>query len=126
MPVQDKVSALEFTQETRLDPAAIREAGRRAAESGRRFMTSAISEAGANDTSIKYVAKGPGGFVEQMAMIVRWEELGEGRRRVHFSVGDYLTIQSKVFMFIPAGPKTAPALTSAQRFAAALREELAA
>lgn len=126
MPVQDKVSAIEFTQETGLDPGAIREAGRRAAEAGRRFMTSTISEAGSNDTSIKYLAKGPGGFVEQMAMIVRWEEVGGGRRRVHFSVGDYLTVQSKVFHFIPAGPKQAPALKSAQRFAEALRAELAA
>jgi len=126
MPVQDKVAAIEFTQETRLDAAGIRAAGQRALEAGRRFMTSTISEAGSNATSIKYVAKGPGGFVEQMAMILRWEEIGDGRRRVHFSVGDYLTMQSKVFMFIPAGPKTAPALKSAQRFAEALQAELAA
>lgn len=126
MPVQDKVAAIEFTQDTGLEPAAIREAGRRAAESGRRFLSSAISEAGANDSSIKYLAKGPGGIVEQMAMIVRWEEIGGGRRRVQFSVGDYITLQSKVFLFIPSGPKTAPALKSAERFAEAFRAELAA
>lgn len=126
MAVQEKVSAIEFTEETGLAPAEIREAGRRAAEAGRRFMTSTISEAASGDSSISYVAKGPGGVVKQMAMRVRWEELGGGRRRVHFSVDDYITIQQKMFMFIPVGPKQAPALGSASRFVEVLRAELAA
>jgi hypothetical protein len=45
---------------------------------------------------------------------------------VRFSIGDYLTLQSKLLAFIPIGPKTVPALTSGRRFAEALKAELGA
>ena len=125
MTVRDKVSAIEFVDETGLDRHGIRAAGHRAMEAGKRFMSNTISESQVTDDFISYAIKGPGGFVTQMKMVVRWHELGQGRRRVSFSVGDFLTSQSKV-MFIPISPKSAPALTSARRFAEALRAELAA
>jgi hypothetical protein len=125
MPVQEKVAQVAFAQETGLSPEQIREAGLRSLEAGRRFMNTTITESAVDASSIRYLAKGPGGFVKQMAMLVRWTETGNGRRTVHFSIGDYLTMQSKFLMFIPAGPKRIPALPSAQRFAEALRAELA-
>lgn len=125
MAVRDKVSAIEFTQETGLDPAQIRQAGLAAAEAGKRFLGSSISEASTNGSEIHYLIKGPAGVVKQMAMSVRWQETGNGRRNVRFSVGDFLTTQQRVFL-IPVAPKSVPALGSARRFAEALRAELAA
>jgi hypothetical protein len=125
VPVQEKVSAIEFSQETGLDPEGIRAAGQRAAEAGRGMLGNKIVEAGANGSSVTYKAKGPGGLVTQMDMTVHWSDGDDGRRKVHFSVGRFLTSQS-TFLFIPIGPKTAPALSAARRFAEALRAELAA
>lgn len=125
MAIRDKVAAIEFVIETNLSPGDIREAGQRSLEAGRRFMNSTISESAAGAAAQNYVIKGPGGFVSQMALRVSWDEPVGGRRRVQFEVGDFITSQSTV-MFIPLGPKTAPGLTSARRFAEALRQELGA
>lgn len=125
MPVQEKVAQVAFTQATGLSPEQIREAGLRSLEAGKRFMNTTITENAVEGSSIRYLAKGPGGFVKQMAMVVRWTEDGNGRRTVRFSIDDYLTLQSKFLVFIPVGPKRVPALPSAQRFAEALRAELA-
>jgi hypothetical protein len=123
--IREKVSAIHFETETGLSPEQIREAGRRSMEAGRRFMNSTISETGGAAEIQGYVIKGPGGLKQQLAMTVSWEEIGQGRRRVSFEVGDFMTSQQTI-MFIPIAPKTAPGLTSARRFAEALREELSA
>jgi hypothetical protein len=124
--VQEKVSAIEFAQDTGLDAEGIRAAGQRAAEAGRGMLGNKIVEVGTNGSSVAYRAKGPGGLVTQMNMVVHWGEDGGDRRKVQFSVGEFLTSQSKLFYFIPLGPKTVPALSAARRFAEALRAELAA
>lgn len=126
MTVREKVSAIEFIQETGRNDQEIRAAGQRAIEAGKRFISNGITENVVEPSAISYVIKGPGGLVTQMAMRVTWDDLGQGRRRVQFSVGDFVTAQSRVMMFIPLGPKSVPALTSARRFAEALRAELAA
>ncbi|MGK5173617.1 hypothetical protein [Geodermatophilus sp. CPCC 205761] len=123
MAVQDDVAAVAFAVETELGPAQIREAGRRAAEAGRRYMRTTISESHATRSGVRYVAYGPGGFVRQMALQVSWEEAGAVRRRVWLSVGDHLVERARL-LGIPLGRATVPALWSARRFAAALRSEL--
>ncbi|MGK5110406.1 hypothetical protein [Geodermatophilus sp. CPCC 205506] len=123
MAVQDDVAAVAFAVETELGPAQIRAAGRRAAEAGRRYMRTTISESHATRSGVRYLAYGPGGFVRQMALRVSWEEAGAGRRRVWLSVGDHLVERARL-LGIPLGRATVPALWSARRFAAALRSEL--
>jgi len=124
MAVEDDVAAVAFTVETELDPQGIRAAGRRAAETARRYMRTTISETQAHGSSLRYVAQGPGGFVRQMALQVSWEETLSGRRRVRLTVGDHLVEQTRL-LGIPLSRATVPALWSARRFAAALRTELA-
>ncbi|MGY1635469.1 hypothetical protein ACI78V_02305 [Geodermatophilus sp. SYSU D00742] len=124
MAVEDDVAAVAFTVETQLGPAEIRAAGRRAAEAGRRYLRTTISETRATGSLVRYVAQGPGGFERQMALQVAWEEIGGGRRRVHLTVGDHLVERSRV-LGVPVGRASVPALESARRFAAALRVELA-
>lgn len=123
--VHQKVSATEFSVETGLTDAQIRQAGQRAIEAGKRFMTNTINEAGVSSGRIDYVIKGPGNMVKQMNFSVSWSELSSGRRTVRLVIGDYLTAKSTV-MFIPVTPASAPALGSVQRFAEALRRELSA
>ncbi|MGY1624173.1 hypothetical protein ACI789_18400 [Geodermatophilus sp. SYSU D00965] len=123
MAVEDDVAAVAFTVETRLGPAQIREAGRRAAEAGRAYMQTTITETQATGSVVRYVAHGPGGFVRQMALQVRWEDAGPGLRRVHLTVGDHL-IERPRFLGISLGRTTVPALPSARRFADALRAAL--
>lgn len=122
---REKVAETEFTATTRLDGQGIREAGLRAAEAGRRFANSTIVEDGVNGSSIRYSVKGPMRVVKQMVMTVSWNEAGDGRRNVRFSIDDYTTVRQTVF-FIPITPKSVPALPSARRFAEALRAELGA
>ncbi|MGY1642838.1 hypothetical protein ACI782_17165 [Geodermatophilus sp. SYSU D00703] len=119
----DDVAAVAFTVETRLGPAEIRAAGRRAAQAGRTYMETTITETQAVGSVVRYVAHGPGGFVRQMALQVRWEETRPGRRRVHLTVGDHL-VERPRFLGIPVGRATVPALPSARRFADALRAAL--
>lgn len=123
MGLQEKVSSIEFEIETGLDVAGIRTAGQQAAEAGRRFLTTTVVETGESDAVIGYAVRGPGGLRNQMELFVQWTALGDDRRQVSLSVGDYVTHQQS-FMFIPLSPRTAPALTSARRFAAALAAEL--
>ncbi|NEK59039.1 hypothetical protein GCU56_14300 [Geodermatophilus sabuli] len=123
MAVEDDVAAVEFTVETGLGVAAIRAAGKRAAEAGRRYMRTTISETRADGGVVGYVARGPGG-VRQMALRMSWAAAGRGRLRVHLSVGEYQVERPRLFG-IPVGRATVPALDSARRFAAALRAELA-
>ncbi|MGY1631549.1 hypothetical protein ACI784_07570 [Geodermatophilus sp. SYSU D01186] len=125
MAVDDDVAAVAFAAETELGPAAIRAAGRRAAEAARHYLRTTITEVRATGSGIRYLAQGPGGFERQMALRVTWEEIGGGRRRVHLTVGDYLVERGRV-LGIPVGPASVPALGSARRFAKALRAELAA
>lgn len=89
-------------------------------------MGTKINESEVHTASIHYVPKGPAGVVTQMVMAVRWNELPRGRLRVHFVIDHFLTSQSRVLYFIPAGRKTVPALLSVSRFADALRAELGA
>jgi hypothetical protein len=51
---------------------------------------------------------------------------GDAPRTVTTTIENYVTSQQKVFGFIPAGPKSMPALRSYRRFMAALETELAA
>lgn len=125
MAVQEKVSAVGFVVETGLDAEGIRAAGRRSLESGKRFMTNTVTEGRGTATSQEYVIKGPGNIVKQMVLHLSWEQADQGRARVALSVGDYMTTRP-VVLFIPVGPKSAPALTSARNFADALRQELGA
>jgi hypothetical protein len=123
VPVDDDVAAVAFMVETTLGPAQVREAGRRAAEAGRTYMQTTITETQATGSTVRYVAHGPGGFVRQMALQVRWEDAGPGLRRVHLTVGDHL-VERPRFLGIPLGRATVPALPSARRFADALRAAL--
>ncbi|MGY1688914.1 hypothetical protein [Geodermatophilus sp. SYSU D01105] len=123
MAVEGDVAAVAFTVETRLGPAQIRAAGRRAADAGRAYMQTTITETQATESVLRYVAHGPGGFVRQMGLQVRWEEAGRGRRRVHLTVGDHLVERPRL-LGIPVGRATVPALASARRFADALRAAL--
>lgn len=123
MNPREKVTMEEFTIDTRLDPEAIREVGRRAAGAGTRFMTSTVVEHVVADSVISYVINGPGGFVRQMELAVGWEELGDGKRRVTLEVGEFMTDQMKI-AFIPIWPKSVTAMGSLKRFATRLRREL--
>jgi hypothetical protein len=123
MTVREKVAAAEFAAQTVLEPEAIRKAGQRSAEAGKRYLTSTIYEKDVQPGGIGYVVKGPGGLAQQMTFTVTWTEPSNGLRRVSLQVGDFITGQS-TFMFIPIGPKTVPALGSLKRFAEALRGEL--
>lgn len=123
--VDDKVRMAEFKAETGLDAAAIRQAGLRSIDAGKRAMTSTIREDQVSDNGIRYVVKGPGGVVKQMTFTVTWKDTGNDRRTVQFRIGQYLTSAPTILGFIPAGPKAVPALRSAQRFAESLRVELA-
>lgn len=122
--VQDRVSANNFTTATRLSPSGIRDAGQRAIDHGRRFLTNTISEKQAGNSYIDYSIKGPGGLVTQMTFRVSWQEDGRGSRRVQLVVGDYMTAQQKLLAIIPLGPTTAPARVSLERFTTAFRKEL--
>lgn len=124
--VDDKVRMLPFTMETGLSPDEIRAAGARSIEAGKRLMNNTIKEDEVAGNGIRYVVKGPGGLVKQMSMVVSWNEQAAGRRRVDLKVGTYTTSRPTMFGFIPAGPKSVPALKSAQRFVESLRIELSA
>src|SRR5690349_10259906 len=123
--VSEKVRMTSFSVETGLNPEEIRQAGLRSIEAGKRLMTSTIKEDQVASDGIRYVIKGPGGLSTQMSFVVSWQDVGGGRRKVSFQIGRYTTSRPVVMGFIPAGPKSAPALRSAQRFAESLRVELA-
>lgn len=124
MTLREKVSLQEFSVDTKLSPEAIREAGRRAAEAGTRFLDKRVVEEEAVDSTISYVITGPGGFVQVMDFMVGWEDMGDGRRRVSLAVGDFMTDRMTLWGFIPIGPKTVTAMGSLKRFSARLRKEL--
>lgn len=113
--VDQKVKAVEFQVESALSPAEIRAAGLRAA-AGSGAGWNKIHEDVASGTGIRYYGKGPGGFVKQMTILVRWEELQSGHRRVFLQIPDYKVTQGVLVL--------APALKPARKFAEALRAEL--
>lgn len=126
MGVQEKVAAQEFTQRTTASPEQIRAAGAKAMEAAKSIVGSSVRESSSSPTHISYVVKGRGGFKDMMAFRVSWDELGDGSRVIRLTVGEYVTVQEKVMVFIPITPKSAPALGSLQRFSKWLRRELEA
>lgn len=123
MTLREKVSLQEFSIDTALSPEAIREAGKRAAEAGTRFLDSKVVENGVADSIIRYSIMGPAGFVKAMEIFVEWEELGDGQRRVSMKVGEFMTDQMKLY-FIPIWPKSVSAMGPLKRFSARLRKKL--
>lgn len=124
MNAQEKVSMQEFAVDTALNPESIREAGRRAAEAGTRFLDNKVVENGVADSSIRYVVTNPIGFMESMEIFVGWEELDGGQRRVEMKVGEFMTDRFTLWGFIPLGPKMVSAMGPLKRFSDRLRKEL--
>lgn len=124
MGVREKIAAEEFTLTTSKSPTEIRDAGQRALESGKRFLTSSLKEGASEDSLIQYIASGPGGIIKQMLINVSWQDTPSGRQ-VTLKVPSYTTLRSTI-LFIPVSPKRAPALGSLRKFAASLKAELAA
>lgn len=122
--LDEKLAKVGFVEETKLSDTQIREAGARAIEAGRRFMASSIKETSLGDQRIDYSIVGPGGIVTQMTFSVTWADKDDSLREVTLTHYEYLTMQPKIYHFIPTGSKQAPALVSYQRFADALRREL--
>lgn len=120
--VHDKVNATQFTVETGLNDEQIRVAGHRGIEAAKRFMGSGIQEDQFGPGRIDYSVKGPGKVMRLMRFTVTWHGTGD-RRTVQMKIIDFTTTQSTV-MFIPVSPKSAPALTSVQRFAEVFKREL--
>ena len=110
--------------DAKLSPEAIREACRRAAEAGTRFLDKRIVEEEVVDSTISYAITGPGGFVQVMDFMVGWEGIGDGRRRVSLAIGDFMTNRMTLWGFIPIEPRSVTAMGSLQRFSARLRKEL--
>ncbi|GAB3659270.1 hypothetical protein GCM10027589_20300 [Actinocorallia lasiicapitis] len=123
MGVQEKVAQEEFSFVTTKSPEEIKAAGRKAVESGKRFLTNTVREGRVTESSVHYAVSGPGGLVEQMKIRLSWRSEGEGKWRVSLEVPDYLTVR-ETYMFIPLSPRRAPALGSLRRFSASLRAEL--
>jgi hypothetical protein len=123
--LQERLDALEIRVVTPRSEAAILKATARAAEAGRSSMTNSIVEVGRGREHVDLAVRGPGGIVRQMVLRVRWRLRDNGDREVQVEVGDHLTTRP-TFMFIPVGPKSAPAMRSAERFVASLRKDLAA
>ncbi len=119
--VAEKIAAQEFTIATTKSPAEIQAAVEEAAQVGTRFMQTTLKVQLGVDSAV-LVAEG--GFREQLRVLLDWsvDEDG-GRRQVTLRTANYLTTQSK-YMFIPVGPKTAPALDSLTRFSHHLQTEL--
>lgn len=126
MNAREKVSLQEFSIDTALDPEAIHDAGRRAAEAGTRFMESKILEDEVTDSTINYAINSSGGIFSQrlMDLIVGWQELGDGKRRVSLGVGEFATSRWELWGFIPISPKSPTALGSLKGFSARLRRDL--
>lgn len=92
-----------------------------AAASKRMLQTNFKVKESETGESILVVAYGPGGFVEQMRLLVTHDEASG---TVQLDVGDFITSRPTIFGFIPFGPKAAPALGPAKRFSTAFRQGL--
>lgn len=119
----DRVGLAEFTVTTHADEARIRDVATRAMAVAKRAMQSSMKEGSGGPGYQGYLFVGPGGFVKQMAVTLRWEDVGEGKTRVQLKTGEYLTTRP-TFMLIPLGPKSVPALGSLERFSKFVKGEL--
>lgn len=123
MAVEEKVRAEEFHVETSMSVDALREAVRSCVDDNRRaFSSSMTAEESGNGFDI--IEKGPGGLVTRLWLRLSWETNGVATS-VSLRVSEYLTIQDRIFFFIPFGPKSAPALGALRRLSACLRERIA-
>lgn len=123
--IAERIADAEFSIRTALDAQGIRQAGQRACEAGRRFMSNTVLETGAGANFCFYEIQGPGGIVSQLKFAVSWDEEGPRSRAVSLAVLEFLTVRM-TYAMIPVSPKSAPARISLTRFSDHLQRELLA
>jgi hypothetical protein len=122
--LQAKIDAAEFQREVALSADSIRQACRRAAEAGKVRANSTVKEVDDLGNAVVFRVKNTMGPTIALLQVT-WEP-SDDTTRVQFEVLEYTTTRPAVAGFIPAGPKSIPALKSIQRFSEALRLELGA
>jgi hypothetical protein len=124
MPSQsERVELAQFSVTTDADEARILEVASRAMAVAKRSMQSSMKVKVSGPGYQTYSIVGPGGFVEQVQLQLKWEPAGEGTNRVKLVTGSYLTSR-QTFMFIPISAKMVPGLGSLERFSKFVKSEL--
>lgn len=117
--VDEPVDAVEFTVITRLDPAAVRRAGRRAAAG----VGAPVVETSVGAEGIIYLVRAQVPSRARVVLVLHWTPRDDGTLRVSLAVEDIVNPVARTST-VPVG--SASAMTPTREFAAELYRELTA
>jgi hypothetical protein len=122
--LQAKIDSTEFRRDVSIDHSSIRQACHRSAEAGKVRGASTVKLVEDLESATLFRVKETSLVGRTIATIrVSWSPAATGSN-VAMEVLEYSTARNVVAGFIPAGPRSIPALKSIQRFSEALRLEL--
>lgn len=121
MSIVEKMTATEFTEATAKSFDEVLALGSKAAEHATGMVTQ-VKIANVGESSFEVLIRRAGmANVGVLKVTYRPEEQGG---TVLLRVADYLISQSKIFIFIPVGPKDAAAYPATRTFSEALKKAL--